>query len=258
MSAYTSKCRQAFWEEILPNHVCKWSNPCLTYIQTILSLTTEIQSGTCQLTTKSPYYLSRRKKFNLICKFTKDTSILQGCRGRGECHFPDVCECPRQLAGFCSPGWTLGKAELSSSTVKQQSSRAAKHEAAKSHSKVWERWGRHNSGLSQRGVSWVALSQPEGWPRAASPADRTASAHSCPVPDSKKPSKGQAMHRANFQLWWLWFPMLRRSKYLEQVLVVTALLALKKTYVKPLKVPSLDQVMLPNCGAGKEEAFFSS
>lgn len=131
-STYTSKCRKAFWEEILPNHVCKWSNPCLTYIQTILSFTTEIQSGTCQLTTKSPYYLSRRKKFNLICKFTKDTSILQGFRGRDEWHFPDVCECPCQLAGFLQPGlnpgkgWPWAPAKSSSSQVGQQTERGRK------------------------------------------------------------------------------------------------------------------------------------
>lgn len=81
---------------------------------------------------------------------------------------------------------------------------------------------------------------------------------SCPVPASKKPSKGQAMHGATFQLWWLLFPMLRRSKFLEQVLAVTGLLVLKGTYLKPLKVSSLDLVTLPNCGAGKETAFFSS
>lgn len=161
--------------------------------------------------------------------------------------------CPCQLAGFCSPGWTLGKADLSSSKVKQQPSRAAKHEAGKSHSKVWERWGRHNSGLSQRGVSWVALSQPEGWPRA----DRTASAHSCLSQTAKSPARDRPCTEktsspgSSGRLRW------EQSKYLEQVLVAASL-ALKKTYLKSLKVPSLDWVMLPNCGAGKETAFFSS
>lgn len=156
-----------------------------------------MQSGTCQLTTKSPYYLNRRNKFNLICKFTKDTSILQGCRG--EWHFPDQSECPWHLAGFfhCRLN-TRNSWLLSMSKVKQLSGRTANWKGQENHIL---RSGREAVatilGCLKEEVSQLPFSQAERYPDQHP--QQAATAHLCCVPGQQGASKGQAMQEATFQ-----------------------------------------------------------
>jgi len=108
---------------------------------------------------------------------------------------------------------------------------------------VWKRSSNRNSGLPQSGgLSGDALPTGEiiesSLPtRQPQPQHTHALSQTSKEPARDRPCKEQP------------FPMLRSSKWLEQVLDATALLVLEAVCLKPLEVPPLELVTLSNRGA---------